>query len=148
MYGSCTGSNVIPLPNSIYSKQQRLIQFGLGHTYTKERNFFCAVSYGLHDSGERHSQIRLSIVNKIINEWEYYEDFIMELSKTNSSDDYKNVLSRGKEYSESFRLKCISLLYSNYLLRVHYENCMNNIDYDYMYSVLCAAFCTTHIHIM
>ena len=50
------------------------------------------------DTEDRHSEIRLSTVDKIINEWEYYKDFIVDLSMISSADDFKNLLSSNGEY--------------------------------------------------
>ena len=50
---------------------------------------FCAASYSLYVL----SKMRLSILNKIIKEWEYYKDFIMELSMVINFEDSNNLLS-------------------------------------------------------
>ena len=75
MYASCAGSNVTP--------RQR-----------DGKYLFRAVSYCMHNTKERHAKIRLNTINKIINEWEHYKDFIVDLSVVNSPKDYKNLLPR------------------------------------------------------
>ena len=47
----------------------------------------------MHNLEERHSESRVSAANKIINEWGYYKDFIVDLSMVNSAEDYKDLLS-------------------------------------------------------
>ena len=58
--------------------------------------FFFAILYSKYNTEDRHSRIRLSTVNIIINKWEYCKDFTMDLSTVNSAEDYKNFLSRGE----------------------------------------------------
>ena len=41
----------------------------------------------MQNTEDRHSEIRLSTVNKIINEWEYYKGFILNLSMVNRAKD-------------------------------------------------------------
>ena len=43
----------------------------------------------IHSETGRHSEIKLSTVNKIIKEWEYYKDIIADLSIVNSAEDQK-----------------------------------------------------------
>ena len=54
----------------------------------------------MYNIKDRYSEIRISTVNKIVNEWKYYEDFIVDLSMTVSSEDYKNLPSRDGKYGE------------------------------------------------
>ena len=46
-----------------------------------------------------HSKIRLNTVNKIINDLEYYKNFIVDM--INSAENYKNLVSRDGECDES-----------------------------------------------
>ena len=72
MYGLCAGSNIIGIQ--------------------KCRNgLFRPMSYFMCNTENRHSEIRFIIVNIIINVWEYYEDFIVDLSMV-STVDYKNAV--------------------------------------------------------
>ena len=59
--------------------------------------------------------MRLNTVNKIIIEWEYYKDLIMDLSMVISTEDYKKILSRDGECGGSVELPCISRFISNFL---------------------------------
>ena len=58
----------------------------------------------MHITEDRHSDITLNTVNKIINEWEYYKDFIVDLLIVNSAEVYKNLLSRNGEYDGNIKL--------------------------------------------
>ena len=74
MYRSGAGSNVIPIQRD-------------------ENCLFCAASYCMHNTESRHSKIRLNKVSKIINGQEYYNDFIVDLSVVNKTENllnYKN----------------------------------------------------------
>ena len=73
-----------------------------------------AVSFYMYNTEDWFYEIRLSTMNKIINEWKYYKDIMVDLSMVNSAEDYKNFLSRDEEYGESVKLACISCLFSNY----------------------------------
>ena len=64
----------------------------------------------------------------------------------NSDEDYKNILFRNGECDENVELTCISHLFSNYLLRVHYKNSTNTFGYGCMHSAFCVTFCIT-VHI-
>ena len=66
----------------------------------------------MHITEDRHSDITLNTVNKIINEWEYYKDFIVDLLIVNSAEVYKNLLSRNGEYEGMAELTCINRLFS------------------------------------
>ena len=60
---------------------------------------------------------------------ECFKDLIVDLSMVNSTEDYKNLLSREWEYGGNVELTCISRLFSNYLLGEHYGNSTNTVDY-------------------
>ena len=74
---------------------------------------FCAVSYCTYDTEDKNSEIRFNIVNIIINEWEWYKDFIVDLSMVKIADDRKNLLPRDGEYGGSVEFICISFLLAN-----------------------------------
>ena len=106
---------------------------------TLDRNsLFRAVSYSTHNTTERYSKIRSRTVNKVINDWKHYKKIIVSLLMV--SNDYKILPSRHKEYVRSVKLTCISCLFSNYVLRVHYQNSMemntNTVDY-FTGSIVC-----------
>ena len=76
----------------------------------KGMDLFRAVSHCMHNTEKRLSEIRLSIVNKIINEWEYYANFSVDLLKVNSAENYKYLFSRDGENGVSVELTFISFL--------------------------------------
>ena len=86
MYGLCIGSNVTPI--------QR-----------KGNCLFLVISCCKHTTKNRHSEIRISTDNKIINEWEDYKEFIVDLLMVNSTKDNKNLLFRNIEYGGSVSKK-------------------------------------------
>ena len=55
-------------------------------------------------------KIRLSTVNKFINEWEIYKDFIVDLLMVNCAEDYKNLLHRHWEINGHVELACIACM--------------------------------------
>ena len=73
MKDSCSGINVIPIQTNINC-------------------LFLAVSQHVYNADDGYSEVRFSAVYKIINEWEYYKDFIVDLSTVNSAEDCKNLL--------------------------------------------------------
>ena len=73
----------------------------------------------MYNTEFRHFEIRLTTLNKMINEWEHYKDFIVHLSMINTAEDYKNVLSRDGECTGRVELTCIWRLFSKYLLTLH-----------------------------
>ena len=56
LYSSCAYNNAIPIQRD-------------------ENGLFCAISYCVYNTEDRHSGMRLSTVNKIINKWKKYKDF-------------------------------------------------------------------------
>ena len=52
------------------------------HVQRDGNSLFYAVSNCIHTKN-RHSEVRLCTVNKIIKEWEHYKDFIVDLSIVN-----------------------------------------------------------------
>ena len=53
----------------------------------------------------------LSAVSQIVNEWEFYKDFIMGLSL----EDYRDLLSKDGEYGGSMELASISYSFPQYI---------------------------------
>ena len=45
----------------------------------------------MSNTEDRHYEKRLSNINRIISELEYYKDFIVDLSMFNSAEEYKKV---------------------------------------------------------
>ena len=79
-------------------------------------SLFRTVSHCLFNNDEHHREIRIRVVEKIKNEWEYYESFIVgDLSyrlPINNSTEYENLLSLDGEYAGHVELHCISQLFS------------------------------------
>ena len=86
MCGTCTSSNAIPMQ-----------RFGTC--------LFRADSCCMYSTEDRHYEIRISTDNKIINEWEDYKEFIVDLLMVNSTKDNKNLLFRNIEYGGSVSKK-------------------------------------------
>ena len=76
--------------------------------------FRAVLYYMKYNTEYRHSEIRLNTVNKIINEWKYYKDLILYLSKVDSAVHYKYSFSRDREYGISIKFSYISHLFPNY----------------------------------
>lgn len=86
---------------------------------------FRAISYIIYKTQDRHREIRLQAVSRIVNEWEFYKHFVIDLTL----EEYKNLLSRDGEFGSSMELTSISNLFPDYLFRVHYVNNANTVDY-------------------
>ena len=108
MYGSCIGSNVISIQRD-------------GNC------LFRAVSYCMYNTEDTHSEITLSNINKIMNDWEYYTILISDQSMINNAKDYKYLLSKDGEYGGSVESTWLNRLFSNYLFRV--QSITNTVDY-------------------
>lgn len=99
-----------------------------------DRNcLFRSVSHCVFNNDEHHREIRMQVVEKIKNEWEYYEGFIVgessyRLPITNSTD-YENLLSLDGEFAGHVELHCINQLFPDHLFRVYRNN--NNETQDY-----------------
>ena len=52
----------------------------------------------------------------------------MDLSIVNSAEDCKSLVSRDGKQGTSVELTCINRLFSNYFVRVYYENSTNSIE--------------------
>ena len=65
---------------------------------------FCAVSYCMYNIKDWRSEIKLNTANKIVNEWEYFKDFIKDLSVVNRAEEHKNLLSRDEKYGGNVEL--------------------------------------------
>ena len=83
----------------------------------------------MHYSEDMLFEVRLSAVNKIINEKENCKDMIKYLLIVNSIVDYKNLLLREGEYSVSVEMTYITYLFSNYLFRVHCKRTTKILHY-------------------
>ena len=84
----------------------------------------------MYNIEHRHSEIILNTLNKIVKKWEYYKDFIADLSIVKNAEDYKNLLCNDGEYGGNVSLRHVSCLLSNDLFTVHYEDNTNSADYS------------------
>lgn len=53
-----------------------------------------SVLYYIYNKNDRHLKIRLKTVTKIVNQWVFYKDFVMDLS-------YRTVISSNKDKNKS-----------------------------------------------
>ncbi|CAH2035570.1 unnamed protein product, partial [Iphiclides podalirius] len=94
---------------------------------------FRSISYCLYKTQERHREIRLNVVNRIVYEWSRYKDFIIGDrsygSKISCASDYKNLMSRDGEYAGHAELHCASEIYKDYTFKVHINMNSSTIDY-------------------
>lgn len=94
---------------------------------------FRSVSHSVFNNDEHHREIRMQVVEKIKNEWDYYEGFIVgdssyRLPITNSTE-YENLLSLDGEFAGHVELHCISQLFPDRLFRVYRNNNNETLDY-------------------
>lgn len=94
---------------------------------------FRSISYCLYRSQERHREIRLNVVNRIVYEWNRYKHFIVGdrsyRTAINCASDYKNLMSRDGEYAGHAELHCASEIYREYTFKVHINMSRWTIDY-------------------
>jgi hypothetical protein len=95
---------------------------------------FRSVSHLIFGTQEEHRNIRLRVVNLVVNNWDVYKEFVIgDLSyrpPIYNSNDYEQLMSLDGEYAGHVELKCISRLYSNHTFRVYRSNDFNEfVDY-------------------
>ena len=64
----------------------------------------------------------MSTIYKIISEWKYFKDFIMNLSVVINTENYKNAFARDREYDGVVELTCMHKLFGSHktgLLRLY-----------------------------
>ena len=62
----------------------------------------------MYNTEDGFSEIKLSTVNKIMNEWKHYKSFTANLSIANSAEDYKNLFVNDGEYDGNVEWSGIS----------------------------------------
>lgn len=94
---------------------------------------FRSVSYCLFRTQERHREIRLRVVDRVVNNWHRYKDFIIgdRSYGLNIRDqwDYRNLMSRDGEYAGHVELHCVGELYPDFTFVVHRDGCIKTIQY-------------------
>ncbi|OWR43712.1 VP80 protein [Danaus plexippus plexippus] len=94
---------------------------------------FRSVSYSLYGTQERHREIRIRVVERVVNNWQRYKDFIIGdrsygLSIRDPSD-YRSLMSRDGEYAGHVELHCVSELHPDFTFSVHRDGCSKTIEY-------------------
>jgi len=95
---------------------------------------FHSVSHLIFGTQEQHRNIRLRVVNLVVNNWNVYKEFVIgDISyrlPIYNSNDYEQLMSLDGEYAGHVELECISQLYSNHTFRVYRSNDLNEfVDY-------------------
>ncbi|CAH2210063.1 jg16785 [Pararge aegeria aegeria] len=94
---------------------------------------FRSVSYCLFGTQERHREIRLRVVDRVVNNWQRYKDFIIGDRSyglaIRDASDYRNLMSRDGEYAGHVELHCVSELYPDVTFTVHRDGCSKTIIY-------------------
>lgn len=93
---------------------------------------FRSVSYCIYGTQERHREIRLRVVDRVVDNWPRYKDFIIgdhSYGPLRSSNSYRNLMSRDGEYAGHVELHCVTEIYTDYTFRVHRDGCTRTIDY-------------------
>lgn len=94
---------------------------------------FRSVSYCIYGTQERHREIRIQVVDRIVDNWHRYKDFVVGDRSygldIDSARDYKMLMSRQGEYAGHAELHCVSELFTDYTFKVHRDGCSRTIDY-------------------
>ncbi|XP_028178305.1 OTU domain-containing protein 1 [Ostrinia furnacalis] len=94
---------------------------------------FRSVSYCVYGTQERHREIRMRVVDRIVANWHWYKDFIIGDTsygwRMQSSSDYRRQMSRDGEYAGHVELHCVSEIFGDYTFKVHRDGCSRTIDY-------------------
>lgn len=94
---------------------------------------FRSVSYCIYSTQERHRDIRMRVVDRVVDNWCRYKDFIIGDRSyglyINTSNDYRHLMSRDGEYAGHVELHCVSEIFSDYTFKVHRDGWSKTIDY-------------------
>lgn len=94
---------------------------------------FRSVSYCIFGTQERHREIRLRVVDRVVDNWHRYKDFIIGDRSyglhIHNASDYRSLMSRDGEYAGHVELHCVSELYTEYTFMVHRDGCSRTINY-------------------
>ena len=121
-----------PVVMSNLQKGMKIVYFVLFHT-------LCI------NTKDMHSEIWLSTVNKIIDDWKYYKDFIVHASMIYKTEEHKSLLSRDEEYGGSVchaLAVCFLIICSKCIMKIeqfcwlwHWKNNVSHL----LFSVSCNA---------
>lgn len=93
---------------------------------------FRSVSYCIYGTQERHREIRLQAVSRVLSEWKRYKDFIIgdpSYGIVRQPGDYQRVMTRDGEFAGHVELHAVSEVYPRYTFRVHRTGSSRTIDY-------------------
>lgn len=94
---------------------------------------FRSVAYCVFGCQERHREIRMRVVDRVVENWYRYKDFIIGDSSYGSyirgASDYKRLMARDGEYAGHVELHCVSEIFTDYTFKVHRDGCSRTIDY-------------------
>lgn len=94
---------------------------------------FRSVSFCIYGCQDRHREIRLRVVERVVQNWHRYKDFIIGDRSygfhMHSASDYQALMSSDGEYAGHVELHCISELYPEYTFKIHRDSCPKTIDY-------------------
>lgn len=94
---------------------------------------FRSISYIVFGGQERHREIRLCVVDRIVQNWSRYKDFIIGDTSYGyhmvNANDYRKLMSSDGEYAGHVELHAVSELFPEYTFRVHRDNYPRTYDY-------------------
>ncbi|VVC86332.1 unnamed protein product [Leptidea sinapis] len=96
---------------------------------------FRSLSFCIFGTQERHREIRLDAVNRVVDNWHRYKDFIIGDRSygflIHSPSDYRSLMSRDGEYAGHVELHSVSELYPDFKFLVHRDHCSKTIEYGH-----------------
>lgn len=94
---------------------------------------FRSVSYCVYGTQDRHREVRMRVVERVVDNWPRYKDFIIGDRSygiyIRTGSDYRNLMSRDGEYAGHVELHCVSEIYDQFTFKVHRDGCSRTIDY-------------------
>lgn len=82
--------------------------------------FSRAVSYCIFGDENEHFQLRLQTVNKVINDWSFYKDFI--IGEFISKNEYEEKMKSYGQFGGQVELQAIIDLFPQYTFKVHIKS--------------------------
>ncbi|CAG4977678.1 unnamed protein product [Colias eurytheme] len=96
---------------------------------------FRSCSYCVFGTQEKHREIRLRVVDRVVDNWHRYKDFIIGDRSygccIKDPKDYRNLMARDGEYAGHVELHCVSELYPEFTFVVHRDACLKTIEYGH-----------------
>lgn len=94
---------------------------------------FRSVSFCIYGTQDHHREIRLRVVDRIVDHWNRYKDFIIGDRSYGfnmyTANDYSRLMSTDGEYAGHVELHCVTELYPEYTFKIHRDTCPRTIDY-------------------